>query len=115
MYVSSLRNQYTGYTAVSTMQLLTHLYDNYGQITDLDLDENERNMKKKYDPDQPIDVLFHQIKTAEEYTTTGNSPFTARQTVNTAFLLIFATGAYEDECKNWKRRTLANCSYITVG
>ena len=103
MYVSSLRNQYTGYTAVTTMQILTHLYDNYGQISNLDLDGNEHNMKKKYDLDQPIDVLFHQIEAAEEYAATGNSPFTARQIVNTAFLLIFATGAYKDECKAWKR------------
>ena len=107
MYVSSLRNQYTGYTAVTTWDIITHLYDTYGQISDLDLDENEKRIKKKYEPDQPIDVLFKQIEEAEEYATTGNSPFTARQIVNTAFLLIFATGAYEDECKTWKRRTTA--------
>ena len=107
MYVSSLRNQYTGYTSVSTMNIITHLYDTYGQISDLDIDENERKMKQRYDPNQPIDVLFKQIESAEEYATTGNSPFTARQIVNTAFLLIFACGAYEDECKEWKRRALA--------
>ena len=79
IYVSSLRNQYTGYTAVTTLAILTHLYDTYGQISDLDLDENEKRMKTKYDPNQPIDVLFRQIEEAEEYAATGNSPFTPRQ------------------------------------
>ena len=107
IYVSSLRNQYTGYTTLSTMNILTHLYDAYGQITDLDLDNNEKRMKTPYDPNLPIDNLFHQIEAAEEFAITGNSPFTARQIVNTAFLLIFASNAYNDECKEWKRRPQA--------
>ena len=63
-------------------------------------------MSAKYDPNQPIDTLFKQIEAAVEFAATGNAPFTA-QVVNKAFLLIFATGAYEDECKIWKRKTLA--------
>lgn len=107
VYVESLRNIHTGYTTVTTLQLLTHLYTNYGQISAMDLDENEKRMKAKYDPNDPIDKLFKQIELAEELAITGNAPFTARQIVNTAFLLIFATGVYEDECKAWKRRPLA--------
>ena len=106
VYVESLRDMYTGYTTVTTLQLLTHLYDHYGQISDMDLDDNEKQMGAKYDPNQPIDTLFKQIEAAVEFATTGNAPFTARQIVNKAFLLIFATGAYEDECKEWKRRAL---------
>ena len=64
-------------------------------------------MKQRYNPDHPIDVLFKQIESSVEFATNGQSPFTARQIVNTAFLLIFATGAYEDECKIWKRRAPA--------
>ena len=107
MYVESLRDMYTGYTAVSVLTIITHLYTNYGQISDLDLDDNERQMKKRYDPNQPIDTLFKQIETCVEFATTGNSPFTARQIVNTAFLLVFATGVYEEECREWKRRAAA--------
>ena len=106
-YVDSLRNMYTGYTTVTTFELLTHLYDTYGQISDLDLEDNERRMKTKYNANAPIDKLFKQIEGAEEYATTGNQPFTARQIVNTAFLLIFATGEYDTECKEWKRRARA--------
>ena len=107
IYVESLRDMHTGYTAVTVLQLLTHLYDNYGQITPMDLDDNERRMKQKYDPNQPIDILFKQIELAVEFAITGNAPFTATQIVNTAFLLLLGTGVYEDECKEWKRRPAA--------
>ena len=107
IYVESLRNMYTGYTAVPVLTILTHLYDNYGQITAMDLDENERMMKQRYDPNQPIDILFKQIEMAVEFATTGNSPFTARQIVNTAFILVYATGVYDEECRDWKRRAVA--------
>ena len=102
MYVDSLRNMHTGFTAVSTLDIMTHLYDNYGQISTMDLDDNEKRMKTKYDPAHPMDVLFKQIDDSVEFAATGNAPFTARQIVNTAFLLVFATGAYKDECKAWK-------------
>ena len=49
---------YTGYTAVTTFKLLTHLYNTYGQISDLDLDENERRIKTKYNANEPIHILF---------------------------------------------------------
>ena len=107
IYLDSLRNAYTGYTAVTTQDLLDHLYTNYGQISDFDLEENEKRMKTKYDPSLPIDTLFKQIENAVEFAIHGNAPFTPRQIVNTAFLLLFATGAYEDDCKEWKRRPVA--------
>ena len=107
IYIESLRNQYTGFTTVTTLALLTHLYDTYGQISALDLDENERKMKTRYDPNQPIDTLFRQVDTAVEVAATAAAPFTQQQILNTAFILIFAMGAYEEECKEWQRRAAA--------
>ena len=100
VYVESLRDMYTNYTTVTILELLTHLYNNYGQISAMDLDKNERRIKTKYNPNEPIDKLFKQIEMADEYAKTGKSPFTAKQIVNNAFLRVFATGVYEDECKN---------------
>jgi hypothetical protein len=112
IYVETLRNPHTGFTMVSTLQLLDHLYNNYGQISNVDLDENERKLKTKYDANLPIDTLFRQIETAAEFADAGGSPFTNRQIVNAALLLVFQTGAYADECKLWKRRPIIQQTWI---
>ena len=104
MYLDSICNPHTGFTTVSTFQILEHLYLTYGRITGMDLDDNEKRMKTKYDPNQPIDTLFRQIESGVEFADAGGAPFSPRQIVNIAYLLIFATGAYADECKLWNRR-----------
>ena len=106
-YLRGLRNRHTGYSAHTALQLIQHLYTNYGVITQLDLNENENRMKAPYDPAQPIEVLFDQIETAMEYADSAGTPYTDTQTVTTAYLLIFRTGLYKDACKEWNRRPLA--------
>ena len=106
-YLRGLRNRHTAYSAHTALQLIQHLYTNYGVITQLDLNENENRMKAPYDPAQPIEILFDQIETAMEYADSAGAPYTDTQTVTTAYLLIFRTGLYKDACKEWNRRPLA--------
>ena len=41
MYYRTLRNRHTGYAIVSTRDIITHLYAQYGNITPQDLQEND--------------------------------------------------------------------------
>ena len=107
IYIEEQRNQHTGYTSVSTLDLLTHLYDTYGSITSVDLDKNETTMKTKYDPSQPITSLFKRLEDGMEFAEAGNIPFTAEQISNMTYVLIYQTGAYKDDCKEWSRKTTA--------
>ena len=42
VYIQSLRNKYVGYTNVTTLDLLTHLYNSYANITPSVLLENDK-------------------------------------------------------------------------
>jgi len=44
MFVSALSDSHAGYANISTLQLLTHLYNTYAKITDYDLEENKEAM-----------------------------------------------------------------------
>ena len=47
IYIEDLCNAHTGYTGVSTLDIITHLYNNYGHITSMELDNNMRTIKTK--------------------------------------------------------------------
>ena len=42
IYFRGLRNRHTGFTGITYMQMITHLYTNYGIITAVDITENEK-------------------------------------------------------------------------
>jgi hypothetical protein len=42
--------------------MLQHLFLSYGSITTLDLEHNFEDMRKAWDPQQPVKKLFKQIQ-----------------------------------------------------
>ena len=103
-YLRGLSNLHMGYVGVSTNTMLQHLYDNYGVITAVDIEDNDTTMRSDYNPSQPIEVLFHQIETAVEYAEAGNRPYDPKQVVNRAYLLILKTSLYPEACKDWENK-----------
>ena len=103
IYLCSLKMPYIGYGNVTVLELLTHLYSTYAKISPGDLEENERRMKTPYDANFPIELLFKQVEDSVAYADHGQAPISPVQTTNRAYTLIFNTGLFADECKEWKR------------
>jgi len=107
-YIRAKRHKFVGYANITTKELLEHLYTSYAQITSNDLRENEARMNQPYDPNQPIEILFDQIDDAVDFAAAGNVPYTNRQIVIAAYNLVFDTGVFGDECKEWRKLEPAN-------
>ena len=105
MFVRSLHYRHIGYTNVTTIQVLTHLYITYAQIKPSDLDANYERMKTPYGVNLPIETFFDQIEDTIEFASAGNSPFTPIQVVNIAYNVIVSTGMFQDDYKIWKRKS----------
>ena len=103
IYFRGLRDRHTGFTSITYMEMITHLYTNYGIISAVDIIENEKRMDSQYDPSVAIESYFDQIEDAVEFAEAGNSPFTTSQITTKAFIQMFATGLYKDKCKAWNR------------
>ena len=101
MYFSRLRNRHTGFTGVMYMNMITHLYLNYGVISAIDIMENEKRMDMVYDASVAIEAYFEQIESAVEFAEAGNCAFTTTQITTKTFIQMFATGLFKDECKAW--------------
>ena len=102
-YFRGLRGRHTGFFGITYLQMVAHLYDNYGIITALDIIENEKRMDKPYDPSEAIESYFDQVEDAVEFAEAGHSPFTTTQIVTKSFIQMFATGLYKDECRDWNK------------
>ena len=71
-YICALANDITSYNQVSPLQLLTHLWTTYGQITEADLSTNESRMYADWNPPTPIETLYEQLTEGKRFAARGN-------------------------------------------
>jgi uncharacterized phage-associated protein len=106
-YIKTLQDRELGFTNVTTIALLTHLWTNYGTIEPGDISENTARMTTPWHPPSPIEDLFDQIEKATEFATAANSILPESLVVETAYNLVAATGLFTDDCKAWRARPIA--------
>jgi hypothetical protein len=82
MYLGILNNDMVGFANTSAREILEYLFLSYGSITAVDLERKFENMQKAWDPHQPVETLFKQIKDC-----VGEA-----QKLSTAYTKVFATG-----------------------
>ena len=75
VYFKGLRNGHVGYQNSTFLQMIQHLYTNYGVITPTDLEDNDIHMRKPYDANKQIEELFDQIEDVVEYTDAANAAY----------------------------------------
>ena len=61
-YVNDLKHKITKFSQVTPLEIMTHLWKNYGQIRVSDLRANEARMKEPWNPPTPIEELFKQLR-----------------------------------------------------
>lgn len=99
MFLAAMRHRHISFVNVTTLQLLTHLYDTYAMIKDPDLDVNKARMYAPYDINLPIETLFDQIEEGLEYAAAGRSLFTNEQVMSIAYMTVLKNGMFPDETK----------------
>jgi hypothetical protein len=54
MYLDVLNDNMVGYANISARNMLDHLFETYDNITAVDLEINFENMRRAWDPQQPV-------------------------------------------------------------
>jgi hypothetical protein len=67
MYLDISNDNMVGCANTSAREIFDHLFLSHGRITDLDLERNFENMRKAWDPHQPVETLFNQIQDCVDY------------------------------------------------
>ena len=62
LYLKGIEIRHVKFLGVPLLDIIQHLYDNYGTLNQVDINDNYNKMSEHYDPPLPIEVLFDQIE-----------------------------------------------------
>jgi hypothetical protein len=108
MYLDILNDNMVGYAHISARDMLDHLFENYGNITAVDLEINFEHMRRAWDHQQPVETLFKQIQDCADYSGAGGVPIDPSQQINVGYAKIFATGHFISACCRWNEKAAAD-------
>jgi hypothetical protein len=71
MYIEILNGDLIGFANTMSRDIIDHLFLFYGRITAVDIEQNFENMRKAWDPQQPVETLFKQIQDCVDLAESG--------------------------------------------
>jgi hypothetical protein len=101
-YIRALYDDTLGFGNVTCLQLLLHLWHNYGRITQTELDANLLRMAAAWTPPTPIESLFAQLEDGIRFATAGNDPPSMPTVVRQGYNIVYATGLFDVACREWR-------------
>jgi hypothetical protein len=104
MYLGILNENMVGFANISARDMLDHLFSTYGNITAVDLEINFENMRRSWDPHQPVEALFKQIQDCADYSEAGGVLIGHPQKIQVGDAKIFATGHFMSACRQWNEK-----------
>ena len=103
-YLQHLHNRFTYYNNIIVLQVFQYLYNIYGNITELELLENQEKMKTLQNQNELIKAVFYQIESAVEFTQYDNVPFTNTQVLNIVYYIMAQAKIFKEAYKEWKNK-----------
>jgi hypothetical protein len=104
VYLDILNDNMVGYANTSAIDMLDHLFDTYGNITEIDLDIDFEHMRRAWDPQQPVESLLKEIQYCTNYSEAEGVLIGHPQQINVGFAQIFATGHFMSACRRWNEK-----------
>jgi hypothetical protein len=84
IYIEILNDDLVGFSNTTNRNMLYHLFLSYGSITAVDIEQNFENMRKAWDPQQPVETLFKQIQDYVDFAEAGGVTIGAAQKLSSA-------------------------------
>jgi hypothetical protein len=104
--VCEMRNKYTGYLGVTSLNLLDYLLNRYGKITSANIEDCKRKMNEPIDSIQLINIFFQRVDECIQYAVDGQVTFLAEEILQTTYHAVSTSGYYTDACKDCGARKL---------
>lgn len=104
-YTKILKNTQLGYANATALALLNHLDTTYGTVTPDDLTANTNNMNRQWDPTQPIEDLWNQIKDCQAYAE-PHDPISNAHAIRAAINNLEASGVFTEALRKWRDRPI---------
>jgi hypothetical protein len=108
IYLRPLLNRATGQYTTSIRAVMTHLFTTHGKITPQQVKTREQAVcAMHYDITQPVDVVFNTIEDLADLAEHSNSPMTAQQQIDLAYVILARQPILQHDVRLWHRRPTA--------
>jgi hypothetical protein len=104
MYLDILNDDMVGFANITDRAMLDHLSMDYGNTAAVDLENNFEQMRRTWDPHQPVESLFKQIQDCADYNEAGGVSIGHLQKINVGYAKIFAIGHFMSACRRWNKK-----------
>jgi hypothetical protein len=104
MYSDIFNDDMVGLADISAPKMLDHLFMTYGNITAIDLENNFEQMRRAWDPQQPVESIFNQIQDCADFSEAGGVIKGHTQQINVGYAKIFSTGHFLSVCRRWNEK-----------
>ena len=112
-YTYAVRNRLTGQLPSDIRLLMNHLFNTYGNINEAELQEkHDATTKLTYDVSEPIDVIFNAVEDLCEIADLAGCPFSPRQQVNIAYLILQKQPIFRSDVRKWMRKPTADKTWL---
>ena len=102
-YLQRIRNRQTNAITMPVSDIFhLHLFQNYGEVDSFKLEqEREKVMQMTYDRAYPPDTVYETVEDLMDMAAASGVPFTQRQAVNMAIVVINKTGLFREDMRRW--------------
>ena len=102
-YIDILADDVFEYAMVEPRAIIAHMQASYGVITQDDLIENLAQLKRQWDPTQPLEDLWKQLRRCQLFAA-GHNAITDATLVLEATVNLKKSGVFQEALKEWRKR-----------
>eukprot|EP00978_Attheya_sp_CCMP212_P009054 scaffold21347_cov54-Attheya_sp.AAC.4 len=84
--------------------MVTHLYTTYGNIDEVDIEDNQVAIMKPYDPEKPLATLTSQLEDGRAFAHIGLQPLSKNMMATKGITLLLSTAVFNEDTKQWRRK-----------
>jgi hypothetical protein len=106
--IEILNYDLVGFANTTSRDMLDHLFLSYGSITSVDIEQNFENMRKAWDPQQPVETLFKQIRYCVDFAEASGVAIGAAKKLSSAYSKIFKSGKFNCACRRREEKIEAD-------
>jgi hypothetical protein len=99
-----LNDGMVGFANTTSREIIDHLFISYGITTEVDLEHHFENMRKTWDIQQPVEIVFKKIPDCVDYAEVGGVTIGPAQKFSVAYTKIFATLRFMSACHRWNEK-----------
>lgn len=103
-YIYELNDPDEGFLHSTPINLMDHLFDQYGLITETMITKNKAMMDEPFDPTQPFATYTKRIKKAMQLADNAGMPYSDAQLVQIRIIAMTKWGIFTKGYLRWTRR-----------